>query len=60
MRRMFLPAILGGDGVKLVDLEDSFGLGEEAADEAEVASGDPGDGADRLGVGEVLQVIGCD
>ena len=29
-------------------------MGEEAVDEPEVAVGDPGDGGDRLGVGEVL------
>ncbi len=49
---------LGGDCAEVVDLEDPFGLSEEAMDESEVAVGDPGDGADRLGVGEVVEVEG--
>lgn len=41
--------------MQLVDLHDAFHLSEESVDEAEVASGDGGDG---LGVGVVLGVKG--
>lgn len=37
---------------------DPFDLGEESVDEAEVASGDAGDGGDGLGIGEVFGVQG--
>ena len=45
-----------GDGVELVDLQDASDLGEEAFEEAEVASGDAFDRGDGLGVGEVFGV----
>jgi hypothetical protein len=45
---------LARDRREVVDLEDAPDLGKEAVDEPEVAVGDPGDGGDRLGVGEVL------
>ena len=45
-----------GDGVELVDLQDASDLGEEALEEAEVASGDAFDRGDGLGVGEVFGV----
>jgi hypothetical protein len=45
---------LARDCREIVDLKDPPNLGEEAVDQAEVAVGDPGDGGDRLGVGEVL------
>jgi len=48
-----------GDGFELVDLEDSADLREEAFEEPEVASGDPFDGGDGLGVGEVVRVEGA-
>ena len=48
-----------GDGVELVDLQDASDLGEEALEEAEVASGDAFDRGDRLGVGEVFGVEGA-
>lgn len=47
-----------GDGVEFVDLQDALDLGEESFQESEVTSGDPGDGGDGLGVGEVLWVEG--
>src|SRR5690625_7115110 len=47
-----------GDGVEFVDLQDALDLGEESFQEPEVTSGDPGDGGDGLGVGEVLWVEG--
>src|SRR5699024_12040885 len=43
-------------GVELVDLQDASDLGEEAFEEAEVASGDAFDRGDGLGVGEVFGV----
>ena len=45
---------LARDRREVVDLEDAPDLGEEAVDEPEVAVGDPCDGGDRFGVGEVL------
>ena len=45
-----------GDGVEFVDLQDALDLGEESFQKPEVTSGDPGDGGDGLGVGEVLWV----
>ena len=47
-----------GDGVEFVDLQDPLDLGEEAFEEPEVAAGDPCDGCDGLGVGEVVGVEG--
>ena len=45
-----------GDGVEFVDLQDALDLGEESFQKPEVTSGDPGDGGDGLGVGEVVWV----
>lgn len=45
-----------GDGLKLVDLEYSVDLGEEAFEEAEVAARDAFDRGDGLRVGEVVGV----
>jgi hypothetical protein len=38
-----------GDGAEFVDFHDAFDLGEEPVDDAEVASGDAGDGGNCLG-----------
>ena len=43
-----------GDGGEVVDVEDAADLGEEAVHEPEVAAGDPSDGGDGFGVGEVV------
>jgi len=47
-----------GDGLKLVYLEYSGDLGEEAFEEAKVAARDAFDRGDGLGVGEVVGVEG--
>jgi hypothetical protein len=47
-----------GDGLKLVDLEHSGDLGEDAFEEAEVAARDAFDRGDGLRVGEVVRVKG--
>jgi hypothetical protein len=41
---------------EFVDLHDPFHLGEEAVDEVEVTSGDPGRGSNRLDFCEVVRV----
>lgn len=40
---------LGGEGVEVIELLDPFDLGGEAVEQAEVASGDAGDGGQRDG-----------
>src|SRR5699024_1108977 len=44
--------------VEFVDLQDALDLWEEAFEQPEVAAGDPRDGGDGLGIGEVLGVEG--
>jgi len=46
-----LDDVAGDDG-EVIDLHDPFGLGEQPADEAEVAAGDAADRGDGLGVCE--------
>jgi hypothetical protein len=43
-----------GDRAQVVDLHDALDLSEQALNEAEVATGDAGDGRDGFGVGEVI------
>ena len=45
-----------GDDVEVVDFEDALDLGEEALEEAEVATGDPFHGGEGLSVGEIVEV----
>jgi len=45
-----------GDGLKFVDREDSLDSRQEAFEEPGVAAGNPFDGGDGLGVGEVVEV----
>lgn len=47
-----------GDHGEVVDAQDALDLDEQALDETEVAAGDPPDGGDGLGVGEVADVEG--
>jgi len=56
---LLLDSVLSRCEVCKNGLEDSADLGEEAFEEPEVASGDPFDGGDGLGVGEVVRVEGA-
>jgi hypothetical protein len=47
-----------GDSAEFIGFHDPFGLSEEPVDKAEVASGDPRDGSDGLGIGEIFRVQG--
>ncbi|GAA1116471.1 hypothetical protein GCM10009582_12150 [Arthrobacter flavus] len=47
-----------GDGAEFIGFHDPFSLGEEPIDEEEVASDNPGNGGDGLGIGEIFRVPG--